>query len=187
MRFIGKTVLPLTAMTLVAACSDSEPDAQSTQFSYANSDFELECDKGFLALTADALAIEGMDLVTETQEQRAYMAGGVSYTITKEGHAAHPAIVRRDVVVKGPEDISIAMAVCGYGSQQAAEALVQRMDILNEQYLLRLKITVKDATTPGVNDPISPDDEPMDEPTTFDVEESGSDQDETAPIAEDSE
>ena len=116
---------------------------------YFNSELSLDCTLGFEQLTADAIAIDGMIMAQETDDQLAYMTPeGVSFTMTKEAHFAHPMIVRRDIIVGEGEavangdDIRIDMAACGYGEKEASDRMMYAFALLNERFMLQEKVRV---------------------------------------------
>ena len=116
---------------------------------YSTGDLKLDCVLGFENLTAYAIAMDGMELAAETEEQIAYITpDGVSFTLTKETHYAHPMIIRRDVVlgdgeeVAGGEKIRIDMAACGYGTKESSDRMMEAFALLNKRYILSQKIRI---------------------------------------------
>ena len=144
MKFNGVSYLALAALSLTAACGKEADEA--SVYEYSNSDLALDCASGFEQLKNDALTINGMELITETGEQLAYMAGPISYTVTKESHHAHPLIVRRDINPDTGDGVSIQMAACGYGGKEDFDKAVKKFDFLNQQFLFQqnLNVTLSD-------------------------------------------
>lgn len=161
--------LAMAAMVPAAACGQKSSETGSDEAAAAETvttetetvaDFHqysvgglrLDCTLGFEKLKADAIAMETMELATETDEQIAYVTpDGVSFTMTKEPHYAHPMILRRDVVLgdgekvaSGVDEIRIDMAACGYGSKESSDRVMERFAFLNEQFILQQKIRVVD-------------------------------------------
>ncbi len=155
MKTNGAAFLALAILVPAASCADAEPknaaETEATGNAAAIEDFHvysvgglrLDCPQGFEQLQADAIAMDGMEMVTETDEQIAYMSEGVSFTMTKDGHYAHPMIIRRDVIVAGQDKISVSMAACGYGSKEDSDNVMERFAVLNERFLLQQKIQIK--------------------------------------------
>lgn len=158
MKTTPKAIIALAILVPTASCADADTSSSATADEtaaredfqvYSDGSLQLDCPQGFEALQSEAIAIDGMELVTETDEQIAYMSGPVSFALTKEGHFAHPMIVRRDVIVDDPEDLSISMAGCGYGAKEAFDKTMERFTLLNERFLLQQKIQIKDETGSG--------------------------------------
>lgn len=157
MKTTRKAFITLAILVPAASCADADSSNSGTETAaetttkddfqvYSVGGLRLDCPQGFDKLRAEAIAVEGMEMVTETDEQIAYMSGPISYTLTKEGHFAHPMIVRRDVVVAEPEKLSVSMAACGYGGKEASDKTMERFALLNERFLLQQKIQVKSDT-----------------------------------------
>ena len=161
--------LAMAAMVPAAACDKNTSDAKTTETAavenavsdtektadfhqYSTGGLRLDCTLGFEKLTADAIAMEGMEMATETDEQIAYMTpDGVSFTMTKEAHYAHPMILRRDIIIgdgekvaNGVDEVRIDMAACGYGAKEASDQVMERFALLNEQFILQQKIRIVD-------------------------------------------
>lgn len=103
------------------------------------------CDVGFATLRENLLGLDGMELVTESDSQEAYMKGAVSFTLTKSGHEAHPVIVRREIVPQDDGGAQIDMSACGYENRAGTEALLSKFAALNKQYELRSKFALGQA------------------------------------------
>ncbi len=168
MKTNGAALFALAILIPAASCADADTsDAEETEKSdaVASEDFHnysvgglrLDCPEGFEKLRADALAMDGMELVTETDEQVAYMSGPISFTLTKDVHYAHPMIVRRDVIVGEEDKLSVSMAACGYGSKEDADKVMERFAVLNERFLLQQKIRVQSDV--GTNFEIKPEED----------------------------
>ncbi len=155
MKLSNAAFLALATLVPAASCADQKSDdatdtdekaeivAQKDFHVYSTGDLTLDCPLGFEKLQAEAIAMDGMELVTETPEQVAYMAGPVSFTMTKDDHFAHPMIIRRDVQLDEDEKLSVDMAACGYGSEEDSDRVMERFAFLNEQFLFQQTVQVK--------------------------------------------
>lgn len=158
MKTTPKAFIALALLVPAAACADADSANNETESGgetasqevgsddfhvYSVGGLRLDCPQGFEKLQANAIATDGMELVTETDEQIAYMSGQVSYTLTKEAHFAYPMIIRRDVVVDEMDKLSISMAACGYGTKEASEKTMEGFAMLNERFLLQNKIQLR--------------------------------------------
>ena len=177
---MGKTMnsnfaafLAMTAMFSATACGQKSSDTDTSENAvqettapetssyesesvgdfhrYSTGGLRLDCTVGFEQLKADAIAMENMEMVEETDEQIAYITPeAVSFTMTKEPHPAHPMIVRRDVVVGDGEvvasgdEIRIDMAACGFGTKEASDRVMDGFALLNERFMLQQKIRLED-------------------------------------------
>lgn len=132
--------------TTLAALSPSveiSKNNSNSAHAYSDAGFSIDCASGFETLKKDMLDIEGIEQVTETEMQIAYMAREISYTLTKPSHYAHPMIVRRDIVVGDNDKVDIKMAGCGYNTKENSDRLMQSFTILNQQYLLQQKVKLE--------------------------------------------
>ncbi len=155
MKTNGAAILALVILIPAASCADAETDSTTTAETsgeaassdganvYSVGDLRLDCPQGFEHLQAEAIAMDGMEMVTETDEQIAYMAGPVSFTLTKDTHYAHPMIIRRDIIVGEEDKLSVNMAACGYGSKEESDKVMERFALLNERFLLQQKIQIQ--------------------------------------------
>ncbi len=162
-------ILAMAGMIPAAACGQKQTETDTSEpahtetaadetehtadfHRYSTGGLRLDCTLGFEKLAADAIAMEGIEMATETDEQIAYMTpDGVSFTMTKEGHFAHPMILRRDVVfgdgelvANGVDEVRIDMAACGYGAKEASDRVMERFAALNEQFIFQQKIRIVD-------------------------------------------
>lgn len=175
MKTTPKAFIAFAMLVPAMACADRESenaaeitDVEKSPIDYIKSDgatheysisnFILECSMGFKELKANAINMDGMEMITETEDQIAYMSGPISFTFTKEAHAAHPVIMRRDIVFLDEKVESVDMAACGYGSKEEFDEMIEIFDFFNQQYLLQQKFNIN----PGENSEIrtEPDDTP---------------------------
>ena len=144
---ITSALLAVSPETKIDTAATVEP--VSSAHAYSDSDLALDCTKSFSDLKLRMLAIDSIKKVTETDTQIAYMSDGISYTLTKNDHYAHPMIVRRDVVFDDDNKVDIKMAGCGYGSREDSDRLMQSFTNLNARYLLQQKVKVRSAEDDG--------------------------------------
>jgi|GEM_PF-5120145 len=151
----SNAVIAIAVFAASAACAKSEDATETGIHEFSGTELTIDCTPGFDQIKADAIAMDGMELISEEHEQIAYMTGPVSITITTEGHPAHPMLVRRDIVPAEEEGVTIAMAACGYGEKEAFDNAIARYDVLNQRYELQQKFTVKtgDGVKLQVRDP----------------------------------
>ncbi|MEM8770342.1 MAG: hypothetical protein AAGD92_01720 [Pseudomonadota bacterium] len=134
---------------LMFAATTAAEDEKPPHF-YEDDDLQLDCTLGFDNLKTSALEIEGIELLSQNETQVAYGVNPISFTITKEGHPAHPMILRRDILVDDDDKVDVKMAACGYGSKEDADKVVKKFRVMNEQFLLKYKLRLKDETKKDV-------------------------------------
>lgn len=154
MKFNSVSYLALSTLILATACA-KEGD-KVTVHEYSDSELTLDCASGFEQLKNNVLALDGMELITETGEQLAYMAGPVSFTVTKESHHAHPLIVRRDIIPDTGDGVSIQMAACGYGPKEDFDKAVKKFDFLNQQFMFQENLSITMSNTDSVKMEMAP-------------------------------
>ena len=93
----------------------------------------LDCALGIDGLTAQMNAAPKLhsypasNPLLETWDDRAAL---VLYAVTRPGHPAHPAVVRRKINGMGP-GMSVITAACGYGDKAGFDQLLNEIEILN--------------------------------------------------------
>lgn len=127
-------------ISFVAASPAIADDAEIHR--YADSeDVAMECALGFDQLRADVQDVERMELVSETDGEEAYMIQGVSFTLTKAGHDAHPMIVRREII-EDAGALDIKTSGCGFGDKEAFEKQLASYLELNQKFITKSKFRI---------------------------------------------
>ena len=93
----------------------------------------LSCDKGFEQLRADVIATPDIKLTSRSPEFEAYedRKNFTVYTLTLNGHYAHPAIFKR-TISENDGQIGVDTSACCYNSKRNCDRLNVEMEAVTK-------------------------------------------------------
>jgi hypothetical protein len=124
----------LPALIYISLVSASLAEESSQHHEYPKSGSDLDCEVGFDSLKSVILAIDGIQPAGNNHEFESYAAlsDHSIYVFTKQGHYAHPMIIKRKVTQDNGA-IVVVITGCGYNSKRNSDRLMKEFRNLNEQ------------------------------------------------------
>ncbi|GJL92726.1 hypothetical protein [Hyphococcus sp.] len=128
----------ITASIFLLCCSVST-DALSND-ERQNPEPKLNCKLGFDALRENVRVIPDIEVMNAGEEFEAYSTGLIIYSLTRDGHYAHPMIFKRELYRDG-KAIKLQMSSCGYNTKTNSDRLVKEFEELNRELISSIRGT----------------------------------------------